>query len=505
MAFNLQNYVQGNFKVGNDLASIKEAAQAIVDNASVFGSVGNQAPVTWAKQALVYLKEIEGKESEMTYPSSSDPNRNKWEAAKDARNTAQRAVSAARKAGNLTPAIQATYDAAVQKEQSYMVPASKKATEEAYRWITGTAQASAAKNYKEKYVKRVADLKKDIANKASNIANVLDIPANMPAAEAARARARAATMQAELSALSPQAQALGVDIPASSGLVKTAGGYIPASEATAAQRAQQQEADAYAAAGTTPPTSIGGVSIQMQGFTSPEESMADAAKIPFKAGFTGNKQSIIDLVQKKLPGEWNATDKANWAYATGGAVIPSSVTMGAQQFNWSAIQWKPGITDAQKQEFQALAGRKPVSDWNSTDRANWSYATNNAPLPSIQAASSTDTSGGTGSSPDVLPPEIQELMQGLSQDQQDLIALTYNSLVSGDAAFKADAAKALQDATDLADPYFKEQIRMVQDELGRSVSNTSEDAASSVAQQQKHIEDLQRDLAFNRESLTLEE
>lgn len=58
-----------------------------------------------------------------------------------------------------------------------------------------------------------------------------------------------------------------------------------------------------------------------------------------------------------------------------------------EQITASQIPFKAGLSDAQKASIQQLA-TKPASQWNDTDKANWNYATNNAPPPLTNSATS---------------------------------------------------------------------------------------------------------------------
>ena len=81
----------------------------------------------------------------------------------------------------------------------------------------------------------------------------------------------------------------------------------------------------------------------------------------------------------------------------------------------------------------------------------------------------------------------------------------YKGLTAGDAAAKADATKNLEEAVKLADPYFKSQIRLAQDELDRSVGSTLMDAQSEQNKLVRRADELRQDLAFGREDLSIEE
>ena len=93
----------------------------------------------------------------------------------------------------------------------------------------------------------------------------------------------------------------------------------------------------------------------------------------------------------------------------------------------------------------------------------------------------------------------------LTPEQKNLVALNYNAMISGNETLKADAQKALDEAVKWADPYFREQIRIVQDELLRGVTGTAADAQAQVGRLQTRMNQLKEDLTFNREQLTLEQ
>lgn len=95
--------------------------------------------------------------------------------------------------------------------------------------------------------------------------------------------------------------------------------------------------------------------------------------------------------------------------------------------------------------------------------------------------------------------------QSLSNDQKSLAYFTYKTQIASTDAQKIDAQKALEEAKKLADPYFKEQIRLAQDEINRSVSSIKNDAQSKVAQLQTRIQQIQEDLKFNKDNLTIDQ
>lgn len=116
------------------------------------------------------------------------------------------------------------------------------------------------------------------------------------------------------------------------------------------------------------------------------------SNIPFKAGLNDTqKQSIIDLTSKPVD-NWTQTDKDNWNYATNNTAIPglTTATPAPATPTNSSIPFKSGLNDAQKASITALTN-KPSSEWTQTDKDNWNYATNNAPIPG--ATNATPSSG----------------------------------------------------------------------------------------------------------------
>lgn len=61
------------------------------------------------------------------------------------------------------------------------------------------------------------------------------------------------------------------------------------------------------------------------------------------------------------------------------------------------IPFKQDLSDAQKQSIVNLTRIRPVSAWNATDKANWAFATNNAPLPGNANQVAPGASGGVTS------------------------------------------------------------------------------------------------------------
>ena len=55
--------------------------------------------------------------------------------------------------------------------------------------------------------------------------------------------------------------------------------------------------------------------------------------------------------------------------------------------NITTINFRPGLTSVQQQSITNLSN-KPANQWNSQDKINWNYATNNSPIPGSSTISS---------------------------------------------------------------------------------------------------------------------
>lgn len=188
MSFDLSKYVAGNFKVDNSPEGIREAAQSIVDNSKVFGSLGNDAPVKWAKSALNSLKYYDD-------------------------------VKAGKKPAKTN---QGTDMAA-------------KNLQDAFDWLTGAKQPSAAKSFKTRAASSIKETTQKLATLATNYTNVMDLPKDATDAEKNAATKRAQEIQADIDKTTAIAQPIGIDVSKATALVRTDSGYIPQADATMSQ------------------------------------------------------------------------------------------------------------------------------------------------------------------------------------------------------------------------------------------------------------------------------
>lgn len=198
MAFDLNSYITGNFQVANDIESIRAAAQEIAAHPEFWGAVGQMSPLEWANKTLGYIAEYDKAIQKASTGAS-------YEIIRDGKPV--------------------TWEEVAQDN-----------LEDAFKWITGAAQPSRRSGIVSKYNEAIEDIKERLANEASNIANVLDIPEDASPEERAALEAAAAEKQTALDELFSLATSFGINPEEATQLVRTESGYIPASEAATQTR-----------------------------------------------------------------------------------------------------------------------------------------------------------------------------------------------------------------------------------------------------------------------------
>ena len=106
-----------------------------------------------------------------------------------------------------------------------------------------------------------------------------------------------------------------------------------------------------------------------------------------------------------------------------------------------------------------------------------------------------------------LPADIKngEMWNSLSQDQKVLAYFTYKTNLMTNEAQKQDAQVALDKAIELADPFFKEQIKIAKAEVQQGIKVIEFSTESKLEQLQKDIADTEETLAFQKENLSIEQ
>jgi hypothetical protein len=98
-----------------------------------------------------------------------------------------------------------------------------------------------------------------------------------------------------------------------------------------------------------------------------------------------------------------------------------------------------------------------------------------------------------------------EEWNNLSTEYKEIYYYTYNMQQLTDEAAQQDAIAALEEAIAIADPALAEALRISADTLSRGVASVEGDYESQKAALESHIEDLEEDLTYNKEQLSLEQ
>ena len=126
-------------------------------------------------------------------------------------------------------------------------------------------------------------------------------------------------------------------------------------------------------------------------------------------------------------------------------------------------------------------------------------------LDTPASTSSNDTTGDTleGDYPDSLL--SLPYWEYLTQDQKEGVLLLHNAETASDEEEQKIYNQALKDAEIDADAYFGEQIRMIQDELNRSLGKQTEDFASSKRDLELRIDQIKEDLTTGKDRLSIDQ
>lgn len=178
------------FKVDKTPEAITEMANMILSNKNLLSMIGQSSPDGWARTALTKLEEYNKYKKEGTLGKPYTTNK---------------------------------------KSENYGKTNEQMSLDEAFRWITGSAQPTKKRAFVDRFTKTSKDLTSKIANELSNVANKLDFAPDMTPEEKANLTAQANVKQAKIDELMKSAQALGLETPK---ITRTESGWIPTSEVT---------------------------------------------------------------------------------------------------------------------------------------------------------------------------------------------------------------------------------------------------------------------------------
>lgn len=197
----IQSLIDNKFNnIENTPESIRQAASFILEN---WKGLGQSSPEGWAQTALVKLDMVDEAQAKIANAQSG------------------------------TDSTIRNPEAVIAQEQARV----DKYLKEAYRWITGEAQPTRKKKVISRARETIDDLNEKISNLSSNIANVTDFSnPDISEEEKARLTAKAETMSRKMDDLLSMGTSYGIDTTRAQKIVRTASGYIPASDATLQQR-----------------------------------------------------------------------------------------------------------------------------------------------------------------------------------------------------------------------------------------------------------------------------
>ena len=96
-------------------------------------------------------------------------------------------------------------------------------------------------------------------------------------------------------------------------------------------------------------------------------------------------------------------------------------------------------------------------------------------------------------------------LEGMSDEQKTLAVAQQMGITAITAEDKALAEQYLAQAKELADPYYRSMVNVALDELSRTAESGAKDLEYKKTQIETKIKELQEDLAYNKEKLSLDE
>lgn len=108
---------------------------------------------------------------------------------------------------------------------------------------------------------------------------------------------------------------------------------------------------------------------------------------------------------------------------------------------------------------------------------------------------------------DQLPDSLKNdpAYSALPKDMKEIVLYNYQVQKTNDNQKAINLSNALQQATEQAEPYWKNILMVAQDEVLRSFEQQKGDYDSSVQRQLRIVDNINEDLAYNKQFLSLEE
>jgi len=105
------------------------------------------------------------------------------------------------------------------------------------------------------------------------------------------------------------------------------------------------------------------------------------------------------------------------------------------------------------------------------------------------------------------PKELTDLdgFDDLTPEQKAIVLFNWSAMTASSEEGKREAENALELAKQNTDPYYRSLIGYSQDELSRALTSTQADVGDQMAQMSARKKQIDQDLAFNRDQMSLEE
>lgn len=224
----------------------------------------------------------------------------------------------------------------------------------------------------------------------------------------------------------------------------------------------------------------------------------------------------------EFPGSWTAAQVQNWAQNNRPDLVSGQQnTTQTQQTSGASMVWQGpdglyrvmvngnetystgdrGEAESFAQRYSNYMGMQDSSSMSLSDAMNATSQVNDTlPDPPVTDNPLGEPDGG-------YPDELTGLsgFNEASSEVQSLVNLFWNMMNNESGASAEDAAQALQEAVDMADPHFASLINYTQDEIRRTIGGLDEDLQTQIERLQARRDQINQDLSFNREQIGLEE
>jgi len=180
------------------------------------------------------------------------------------------------------------------------------------------------------------------------------------------------------------------------------------------------------------------------------------------------------------PANLSIWTSAGWTQ-TGGTSAPVAPATPTPAAPATSLPFKTGLSSVQQNSIITLVANKPDSStWTATDKANWNYATNNAPLPTKQGGTTPDTTPPATPQPAASSASTGQEQVKYNYKPQDAIIDEVVNLAGADATEEEILAALDKLKASTIDPYFNQVIDQYKQQVAQEVSRQAEDRVKQL-------------------------